>query len=136
MQDLLLYLLQLVQALKYENFDKINEEVDHVGPHEHKDSAHSTAASRPDATHFRDDISRSRSESDLAITFGVKEGLSSKSRNTSFKHSGDFMSPVEEDVDLASFLIHRACENTTLANYFYWYSIPQFFLLVLIFCVN
>lgn len=25
-----------------------------------------------------------------------------------------------EKPDLASFLIHRACENITLANYFYW----------------
>lgn len=25
-----------------------------------------------------------------------------------------------EKPDLATFLIHRACENITLANYFYW----------------
>jgi len=115
-------LLQLVQALKYENFDQISEEADHLGLHENKDHIPSSVTvSHSDAAHFRDDMSRSRSESDLANSLGVKESLSSKSRNASFKHSGDFMSPTDDDnVDLASFLIYRACDNTTLANYFYW----------------
>lgn len=26
----------------------------------------------------------------------------------------------DEDMDLATFLIHRACNNSTLANYFCW----------------
>lgn len=32
---------------------------------------------------------------------------------------------VDGSLDLAKFLIHRACENTTLANYFYWYLVIE-----------
>lgn len=28
--------------------------------------------------------------------------------------------PAASDVDLATFLISRACKNSSLANYFYW----------------
>lgn len=31
----------------------------------------------------------------------------------------------QENLDLAKFLIHRACENTTLVNYFYWYLVIE-----------
>lgn len=31
----------------------------------------------------------------------------------------------EEVQDLASFLIYRACKNSTLANYFYWYLLIE-----------
>lgn len=31
----------------------------------------------------------------------------------------------EEDIHLASFLIQRACKNSALANYFYWYLLIE-----------
>lgn len=31
----------------------------------------------------------------------------------------------EEDIHLASFLIQRACNNSALANYFYWYLLIE-----------
>lgn len=31
----------------------------------------------------------------------------------------------EEDVHLASFLIQRACKNSSLASYFYWYLLVE-----------
>jgi hypothetical protein len=33
----------------------------------------------------------------------------------------------ETSQDLASFLIQRACQNSTLANYFYWYLLVFYF---------
>lgn len=35
------------------------------------------------------------------------------------------MNDEEEIQDLASFLIHRACKNLTLANFFYWYLLLE-----------
>uniref|UniRef100_H2YNJ5 Phosphatidylinositol 3-kinase catalytic subunit type 3 n=1 Tax=Ciona savignyi TaxID=51511 RepID=H2YNJ5_CIOSA len=70
-ENLVLYLLQLVQALKYENFDKIKDGKFH---------------------------------------------FSSKSEVTTSQTDG---------LDLATFLIQRACRNSYLANYFYWYLLVE-----------
>lgn len=40
---------------------------------------------------------------------------------SSESESGRFSASQDSLMDLASFLITRACQNTTLANYFYWY---------------
>lgn len=77
-EDLLLYLLQLVQALKYENFEDINKA--------YKVSLMQTSTSTTTTEHDQD---------------------------------------VSRNMDLTSFLIHRACNNSTLANYFYWYLLSE-----------
>ncbi|XP_073996112.1 phosphatidylinositol 3-kinase 59F [Rhodnius prolixus] len=84
-EDLLLYLLQLVQALKYESFDEISE------------------AYKRSETNIADD----GSESIDRKTESSEEELEAK------------------NMDLSSFLIHRACHNSTLANYFYWYLLTE-----------
>lgn len=38
---------------------------------------------------------------------------------------GESLSRQEPPMDLASFLINRACQNSTLANYFYWYLLIE-----------
>uniref|UniRef100_A0A8D8XPF3 Phosphatidylinositol 3-kinase catalytic subunit type 3 n=1 Tax=Cacopsylla melanoneura TaxID=428564 RepID=A0A8D8XPF3_9HEMI len=85
-EDLLLYLLQLVQALKYENFDDIM--------HGYK------KLKVPPAL-----------EASLMI-----EDSSSHDHNASNPESSH-----SDNMDLTSFLIHRACKSLTLANYFFWY---------------
>ncbi|XP_014257170.1 phosphatidylinositol 3-kinase catalytic subunit type 3 [Cimex lectularius] len=85
-EDLLLYLLQLVQALKYESFEEISE------------------AYKRSMTKITD------------------ESLTSSDRKT--ESSEEEIEPAK-NMDLASFLIHRACNNSTLANYFYWYLLTE-----------
>ncbi|CAG5083173.1 Similar to pik3c3: Phosphatidylinositol 3-kinase catalytic subunit type 3 (Xenopus laevis) [Cotesia congregata] len=90
--DLMLYLLQLVQALKYENFESIkaanlkivreSEKIERMEKPEHSNNSMSTS---------------SESETNQSS------------------------SSQESPMDLASFLITRACQNSTLANYLYWY---------------
>lgn len=84
-EDLLLYLLQLVQALKYENFEDISEA--------YKKSSQTKI--------IEESISGSV---DIKTESSVEDG---------------------KTMDLASFLIHRACQNSTLANYFYWYLLTE-----------
>ncbi|KAF6199318.1 hypothetical protein GE061_007344 [Apolygus lucorum] len=84
-EDLFLYLLQLVQALKYESFEEITE------------------AYKQSLTKIPED---SLTSSDRK-TEGSEEELESK------------------NMDLATFLIHRACDNSMLANYFYWYLMTE-----------
>ncbi|XP_034949252.1 phosphatidylinositol 3-kinase catalytic subunit type 3 [Chelonus insularis] len=92
--DLMLYLLQLVQALKYENFESIKAaNVKILKDHEKSD----------------------RLERDKNDSSSTPMSTSSESEAC---HSS---SSQESPMDLASFLITRACQNSTLANYLYWY---------------
>ncbi|XP_044740515.1 phosphatidylinositol 3-kinase catalytic subunit type 3 isoform X7 [Chrysoperla carnea] len=84
-EDLMLYLLQLVQALKYENFDIINEGFLRIKPTNDEDTL----------------LGDTNTENDNDID----------DPNTA--------------CDLAAFLIQRACKNSTLANYFYWYLLIE-----------
>lgn len=96
--DLMLYLLQLVQALKYENFESIKK-------------AHQTLMKEKECEKVE------RLDRDVQINDSSSTPIttSSESENGHFSTSQDCL------MDLASFLITRTCQNTTLANYFYWY---------------
>ncbi|KAK0088858.1 hypothetical protein PV325_010455 [Microctonus aethiopoides] len=97
--DLMLYLLQLVQALKYENFESIkaaNQKILHENE-------------KPIADKLDKDNNRNNEH------FNATPILSCG--NSEIDQSSNHESPM----DLASFLITRACQNSTLANYFYWY---------------
>ncbi|KAF3829846.1 hypothetical protein GH733_001797 [Mirounga leonina] len=85
--DLLMYLLQLVQALKYENFDDIKNGLEPTK----KDSQGSVSQ----------------------IITSPLPPVSSPPPAAKTKDSSD---------DLCTFLISRACKNSTLANYLYWYG--------------
>uniref|UniRef100_A0A8C9TVK9 Phosphatidylinositol 3-kinase catalytic subunit type 3 n=1 Tax=Scleropages formosus TaxID=113540 RepID=A0A8C9TVK9_SCLFO len=89
-EDLLMYLLQLVQALKYENFSDIQGGLE---PGTKRDSQGGALAKI---------IS-------VIIAQKGKEGTDSEN--------------LEQD--LCTFLISRACKNSTLANYLYWYVIVE-----------
>ncbi|CAK9804973.1 Phosphatidylinositol 3-kinase catalytic subunit type 3 [Anthophora plagiata] len=96
--DLMLYLLQLVQALKYEDFESIKR-------------AHQTLMKEKESEKIEKldrDIQINDSSSTAVTTSSESEG-------------GHFSTSQDSLMDLASFLITRACQNTTLANYFYWY---------------
>ncbi|XP_050664741.1 phosphatidylinositol 3-kinase catalytic subunit type 3 isoform X2 [Leptidea sinapis] len=93
-EDLLLYLLQLVQALKYENFHEIHQV--------------------------------SASEMSSSVT-----GHQSEDSDTHSPADGDTSNPASEneqemeEQSLAHFLISRACVNTVVANYLYWYLLIE-----------
>ncbi|CAF1257480.1 unnamed protein product [Rotaria magnacalcarata] len=93
-EDLLLYLLQLVQALRYERFDINNTSmVDSVG--EEQNSSNGTYENFANAV----------GQSDSTCSDQTKLSTS--------------------EVDLATFLIQRACEKPTIANYLFWYAFVE-----------
>lgn len=132
-QDLQLYLLQLVQALKYEDFEEVCAGLD---PRSLMLSVRSFNSA--DSFPSPDRNNKSTASGDLAALTGGDE-LESPTMESApllpspdggnpppvprFVHSEvDTSSAGSEDysVDLATFLIQRACANSALANYFYW----------------
>lgn len=148
--EILLYLLQLVQALKYENFKTIQEGFSRISPErkmpfinnqpetdpqlEKKDSKESNSTLESSTMHR----SGSYNQADQIATSNVNSVIEldpnepkipnlppvyTDSANTDTLQS---QMKDEEDVqDLASFLIQRACKNFRLANYFYWYLLLE-----------
>ncbi|GAB6032406.1 Phosphatidylinositol 3-kinase catalytic subunit type 3 [Chamberlinius hualienensis] len=111
-EDLLLYLLQLVQALKYENVDM--KESDVVSSRRDLSLQADMELSAP---------SRERVSLNLHSESSV-ENISEQSAITVAEHvrEGSPDSDLEiAEYDLATFLINRSCANFTLANYFFWY---------------
>uniref|UniRef100_A0A671P546 Phosphatidylinositol 3-kinase catalytic subunit type 3 n=1 Tax=Sinocyclocheilus anshuiensis TaxID=1608454 RepID=A0A671P546_9TELE len=100
-EDLLMYLLQLVQALKYENFNDIQGGLE---PASKRDSQGVLTESSTVG-----DRDRSIVGSYVQFTQKGKEGTDGEN--------------LEQD--LCTFLISRACKNSTLANYLYWYVIVE-----------
>jgi phosphatidylinositol 3-kinase len=129
-EDLLLYLLQLVQALKYENFTEIDEAHDRE-----KSSAGTRFLSSHPSTPSRQESNVSVRSTDTAAereVVGVVGVVTDPPLQESISDTQTLLEALEEnvegniadtysDMDLATFLISRACNNSVLANYFYWY---------------
>lgn len=106
-EDLLLYLFQLVQALRYEDFDKIKYDTDQITTR--RESISDMITPEKDRAHTM--LTRAGSHDSIIDALG---GVSPKQ-----DESPEIK--LEKESDLASFLIERACDNSILANYFYWY---------------
>ena len=104
--DLQLYLLQLVQALKYENFAT------------HKSKDHEPTESLTNS--FNDASSTS---SLPPVTMQVSQEETATDPDTIAAEEAT--EETEQDSGLAQFLIDRACKNSTIANYFYWYLVIE-----------
>ncbi|GIY14385.1 phosphatidylinositol 3-kinase catalytic subunit type 3, partial [Caerostris extrusa] len=106
-EDLLMYLLQLVQALKYENFDEIKrafkQQTDAIGSEKRRSSSQTSCDSEKHDS-FVDSSPSTSEPNSLEPSFPAIRNM---------------------DIDLATFLIDRACANEMLANYFYWYLIIE-----------
>uniref|UniRef100_A0A3B4TW68 Phosphatidylinositol 3-kinase catalytic subunit type 3 n=1 Tax=Seriola dumerili TaxID=41447 RepID=A0A3B4TW68_SERDU len=100
-EDLLMYLLQLVQALKYENFSDIQGGLE--------------PGSKRDSQGLSDDSALDSSQ--------ILSGTSGPSTAPQKAKEGADSENLEQD--LCTFLISRACKNSTLANYLYWYVIVE-----------
>ena len=128
LQDLLLYLLQLVQALKYENFALVCGESASL---QLQDSVESIAeptlrVSKILETQISssvDDCSSiflSDSTFPMSLTTASQVLVQGEASHNKRKVGEIEPQTNTNGLDLASFLIYRACENTTLVNYFYW----------------
>ncbi|KAG1669855.1 Phosphatidylinositol 3-kinase catalytic subunit type 3 [Nymphon striatum] len=102
-EDLLLYLLQLVQALRYENYENIK-----TGLQTMSSQRRESVIPLPEQNTRKDSFLQSLADP--------------SSENQPIANEVD-LSPSSNSVelDLPTFLINRACANSTLANYFYWY---------------
>ncbi|XP_054664911.1 phosphatidylinositol 3-kinase catalytic subunit type 3 isoform X2 [Grus americana] len=110
-EDLLMYLLQLVQALKYENFNDIKNGLE---PNK-RDSQSSMSENVTTSGTNGAEIDSSQIMNPVAPVSSPP--LSSKTK--------EFADNENFDQDLCTFLISRACKNSTLANYLYWYVIVE-----------
>ncbi|PNJ80707.1 phosphatidylinositol 3-kinase catalytic subunit type 3 isoform X1 [Pongo abelii] len=111
-EDLLMYLLQLVQALKYENFDDIKNGLEPTK----KDSQSSVSENVSNSG-----INSAEIDSSQIITSPLPP-VSSPPPASKTKEVPD---GENLEQDLCTFLISRACKNSTLANYLYWYVIVE-----------
>lgn len=146
-EDLFLYLLQLVQALKYENLDVIHEidfsesrelqivseEGKVLTTNKEKDLEHSSSSSsnlgRASPTgNLADAASKGHSSSDVSLASNLSAIVGAMASDIGAAMISTKKGDIElneEKPDLAAFLIHRACENIMLANYFYWYLLVE-----------
>ncbi|PSN36071.1 Phosphatidylinositol 3-kinase catalytic subunit type 3 [Blattella germanica] len=145
-EDLLLYLLQLVQALKYENFSEIKESYNQLFPgreislssqedtlertrRDSKDVVESTikksmSFNPADQGEMPPPVARSNSLLDTLVQSSLPL---EQSESKPEKIEGDLfgLEKDESSQNLATFLIQRASQNSTLANYFYWYLLIE-----------
>uniref|UniRef100_A0ABM5FUK4 Phosphatidylinositol 3-kinase catalytic subunit type 3 n=1 Tax=Pogona vitticeps TaxID=103695 RepID=A0ABM5FUK4_9SAUR len=112
-EDLLMYLLQLVQALKYENFDDIKNGLEPTKKDSQGAMSESMAASGMNVAEI---------DSSQIITSPLPLISSPPS---AAKAKGESADSENLEQDLCTFLISRACKNSTLANYLYWYVIVE-----------
>lgn len=121
-EDLLLYLLQLVQALKYENYEEIKAGLDVrresttlIQPSDFSSSINAAEKDRIDI----DEHPRSNSFID-----NLKDPISTVSQSDVLNFEQISFQSCE--IDLATFLITRASANDMLANYFFWYLLVEY----------
>ncbi|KAL5005430.1 hypothetical protein ScPMuIL_018886 [Solemya velum] len=110
--DLLLYLLQLVQALRYEDFDEITSGLD-------------STASRRDSIALDVPAPEKDRSSTLVARTSSQDSILDALTHSSSKLEDSAESTPGTQMDLATFLISRACNNSKLSNYFYWYLVVE-----------
>ncbi|XP_072937916.1 phosphatidylinositol 3-kinase catalytic subunit type 3 [Epargyreus clarus] len=134
-EDLLLYLLQLVQALKYEDFAEIHEEYaricgKEVPVYSDADGKLVPGGSRGSQASLLSASVITASEmttSTISRHSDVEEGAAADSVGGANIDNNDYgdNDPTEEQLNLASFLIARACGNSVVGNYLYWYLLIE-----------
>lgn len=120
-EDLLLYLLQLVQALKYEDFDKIRcaLQAQLTEMTREKERDREKAKDKEHLIHVAKETKDSKSKH--------ASGASGKTTDLDADGCDKLNEPTnaKDTTDLASFLIERACCDEVFANYFFWYLMVE-----------
>ncbi|XP_044740513.1 phosphatidylinositol 3-kinase catalytic subunit type 3 isoform X5 [Chrysoperla carnea] len=145
-EDLMLYLLQLVQALKYENFDIINEGFLRIKPTNDEYDKKFDPLIDPaliKSNSYNNNVTADQLANSMinsVIEVPSEKNLLENPQINLIDHDsgntdtllGDTNTENDNDIDdpntacdLAAFLIQRACKNSTLANYFYWYLLIE-----------
>lgn len=130
-EDLLLYLLQLVQALKYENYEPIvptqPSSQENSGPSQQQqniqlDQQMSGLVLCPKdlQSHMGKQVEYLNIDDDTA-TCPTNSGL----KQDQFPLIGSQKQQSESEWDLGTFLINRCVQDDVLANYFYWYLVVE-----------
>ncbi|XP_050349897.1 phosphatidylinositol 3-kinase catalytic subunit type 3 [Nymphalis io] len=128
-EDLLLYLLQLVQALKYEDYKEIHEEYakicgKEVPAYTDSDGKLMQSGQRGSQASLLSASMLTTSEMTSSSTSrhsaeAVEEPVSADST------IGDNDEHGSEEPSLAGFLVRRARSNSVVANYLYWYLLIE-----------
>ncbi|KAK2717345.1 phosphatidylinositol 3-kinase catalytic subunit type 3-like [Artemia franciscana] len=103
-EDIQLYLLQLVQALKYEGMN-------------HSVEPETLSIPLTDGSQADNESSEPEDEPDLEASQTLSDIIDEEIEALDTVSAQGF----ESSVDLATFLVNRACGNIVLANYFNWY---------------
>ncbi|KYN42592.1 Phosphatidylinositol 3-kinase catalytic subunit type 3 [Trachymyrmex septentrionalis] len=119
--DLMLYLLQLVQALKYEDFESIK--IAYQAMLKEKEERVESKNWSTEKLERSERLERTEKlEKTDKLDKDIRSSDSTSTPVTTSSESESHLSTSQEPLmDLASFLITRACQNSMLANYFYWY---------------
>lgn len=127
-EDLLLYLLQLVQALKYENYDRVLAPSSHYaqGTSQHQQNLQLNQQLSELVLSLKDLQSHPEKPRD----YGSQRCDTKKSdpmlKVESAQHQTSPSETIEDQQwDLGTFLINRCVQDDILANYFYWYLVVE-----------
>jgi len=112
-EDLLLYLLQLVQALRYDIKDEVGVE---SSSEANKENEEESLVDKVDGNLIDESLEEGAliDTGDESIT--PTDLLATVTKTSTKKTDG---------WDLASFLVARACTNDKIANFFYWYLLVE-----------
>ncbi|XP_070542785.1 phosphatidylinositol 3-kinase catalytic subunit type 3-like [Ptychodera flava] len=122
-EELQLYLLQLVQALKYENFDEIKAGLE--SPPKRESYTQLSEMSPVERERLPSTPTGSLASPTPRTPSQCSDIESPGSEQTSVKMEESEDVVEDEQYDLATFLINRACHNFTLASYFYWFLLVE-----------
>ncbi|KPJ11468.1 Phosphatidylinositol 3-kinase catalytic subunit type 3 [Papilio machaon] len=130
-EDLLLYLLQLVQALKYEDFAEIHSEYARVCG---KEAVVAEFEGRLMQTSRNNQHPSVLTSSDMTASITSRQSNEAIAEEPSTAQEDPFKCEEEgggpcdvggESCSLAGFLIGRACGDAVVANYLYWYLLIE-----------
>ncbi|XP_013174011.1 PREDICTED: phosphatidylinositol 3-kinase catalytic subunit type 3 [Papilio xuthus] len=136
-EDLLLYLLQLVQALKYEDFAEIHSEYGRVcGKEAVLAECEGRLMQSTRTSHHTNTHASVLTSSDMTASITSRQSNEVAAEEPSAAHEDPFKCEEVEGVgggegegegecSLAGFLIGRACGDAVVANYLYWYLLIE-----------
>uniref|UniRef100_A0A915JDD3 Phosphatidylinositol 3-kinase catalytic subunit type 3 n=1 Tax=Romanomermis culicivorax TaxID=13658 RepID=A0A915JDD3_ROMCU len=119
-EDLLLYLPQLVQALKYEDAMQILSGADTSFVQELTVLSDKSSRAELNDNSLLKQVENEFS-SDKSDQLSHRPSVASSHQSIEDENKEHPTTDKSDEMDLATFLISRACKDPTIANYLYWY---------------